>query len=163
MSCQKQKAQKKEMKMTFSKEEIPHQCWIVVRRPLILTNELRNISKLVVLDIFLEPVLDFLGFHFFHRLFNCLLIPLSRVDLQKKHCFKEKDQPTGDLRTRFPLRLYCTSANPEVSNPACSSSYLFSWAILDYPPAAHSYWLEPRPTNRAAFRSSQRSLSTCGK
>ncbi len=58
-----------------------------------------------------------LVFHFFHRLFNCVLIRLSRVDFQKKHSFKEKYQPTGDLRTRFPLWLYCASANPEVSNP----------------------------------------------
>ncbi len=53
--------QKKEMKMKFSKEHKPHKCWIEARRPLILTVELRNISKLQVLDVFLEPVLDFVG------------------------------------------------------------------------------------------------------
>ncbi len=52
------------MKMTFSKEEKPHKYWIAVRRPLIFTNKLRNISKLLVLGVFLEPVLDFLGFLF---------------------------------------------------------------------------------------------------
>ncbi len=111
---------------------------IAVRRPLILTNELRNISKLLVVGVFLEPVLDFLGVHFFHRLFNCVLIPVSRADLQKKHSFKEKDQPTGDLRTRFPPGSIVPSANPEASKPACSSLHLFprrSWSI---PPAAHS-------------------------
>ncbi len=83
--------------------EKPHQYWIAVRRPLILTNELRNISKLLVLGVFLEPVLYFLRFHIFHRLFNCVLIPVSRVDLQKKRSLKEEDQPTGNLRTRVPL------------------------------------------------------------
>ncbi len=126
------------MTMTFSKEEKPHQSWIAVRRPLILTKELLNISKLLVLGVFLEPVLYFLGFHIFHLLFNCALIPVSCVDLQEKHSFKERDQSTGDLRTRFPIWLYCASANPEVSNLACSSSYLFSPAILEHPPAAHS-------------------------
>ncbi len=70
-------------------------------------------------------------------LFNCVLIPSSRVDLQKKHSFKETDQPMGDLRTRFPLWLYCVSANPEVSN-ACFSSYPFSWAIMEHEPEANS-------------------------
>ncbi len=93
--------------MTFSKEEKPHQYWIAVRRPLILANELRNISKLLVLGVFLESVLDFLGFHFFYRLYSCVLIPISRIDIQKKRSFKEEDQPTGDLRTRFPLALLC--------------------------------------------------------
>ncbi len=35
-----------------------------------LDKRLRNISKLLVLGVFLEPVLDFLGFHFIHGLFN---------------------------------------------------------------------------------------------
>ncbi len=133
MSCRKQKGRKKGMEITFSKEEKPEQYCIAVRRPLMLTNELQNISKLLVLDVFLEPVLDFLRFHCFHCPFNCVLTPVSRIFLQKKHSFKEKDQPTGDPRTRFPLRLYCASANPKVSSPDCSSSYLFSQAILEHP------------------------------
>ncbi len=38
-------------------------------------NELRNISKLLVLGVFLEPVLDILGFTF-HRLLTYLLLQL---------------------------------------------------------------------------------------
>ncbi len=52
------------MKMAISEEEKPHKYWIAVRRPLILARELRNISKILVLGVSLEPVLDFLGFHF---------------------------------------------------------------------------------------------------
>ncbi len=126
------------MKMTVWKQEKAHQHWIAVRTSLILINELRNISKRLVLGVFLEPVLDFLRFQFFHRLLNCLLIPVSRLDLQIKYSFKKKDQSKGDPRTRCPLWLYCVSANPEVSNPAYSSSCLFSRTILEHPPAAHS-------------------------
>ncbi len=63
-SCQKKKSRKNEMTMTFSKEKKRHQYWIAVRRAWILTNELRDMNKLVVLGVFLEPVQDFLGFTF---------------------------------------------------------------------------------------------------
>ncbi len=55
-----------------------------------LGKRLRNISKLLVLGVFLEPVLDFLGFHFIHSHFNGALIPVSRVDLQKSTAPKRR-------------------------------------------------------------------------
>ncbi len=55
-----------------------------------LDKRLRNISKLLVLGVFLEPVLDFLGLHFILSLFNGALIPVSRVDLQKSTASKRR-------------------------------------------------------------------------
>ncbi len=80
--------------MTFSKEEKTTPILDSSEKTIDLDKRLPNISKLLVPGVFLEPVLDFLGFHFVHSLFNGALIPASRVDLQKKHSFEEKGRHT---------------------------------------------------------------------
>ncbi len=78
------------MEMTFSKKDKTTPILDSSEKTIYLDKRLGNISKLPVLGVFLEPVLDFLGFHFIHSLLDGTHIPVSRVDLQKKHSFKEK-------------------------------------------------------------------------
>ncbi len=55
MSCQKQKGRKKEMEMAFSKEEKTTPILDSREKTIDLDKRLRNISKLLVLGVFLEP------------------------------------------------------------------------------------------------------------
>ncbi len=90
MSCQKLKAEKKRNRDDILERGETTPILDSSEKTIGLDKRLRNISKLLVLGVFLEPALDFLGFHFILSLFNGALIPVSRVDLQKKHSFKEK-------------------------------------------------------------------------
>ncbi len=67
MSCQKQKGKKNGDDILERGETTP--ILDSSEKTIDLDKRLRNISKLLVLGVFLEPVLDFLGFHFIHSLF----------------------------------------------------------------------------------------------
>ncbi len=84
MSCQKQKGRKKRNGDDILERGETTPILDSSEKTIDLDKRLRNISKLLPLGVFLEPVLDFRGFHLIHSLFNGALIPVSRVDLQKK-------------------------------------------------------------------------------
>ncbi len=96
------------MEITFSEEEKRQKYWIAVRSQLIFTIDYEY-QQAAAAGCLLEPLLDFLGFHYFYRLFNIVLIPVSRVDLQKKH--SSKDSPTPLMLARIG-RIWISEGSP---------------------------------------------------